>query len=303
MTPIPAPLTLRHYVSTGFDWEREVLATVKDNGATLATVSAPTATPQAGDVIHDRWFGGPLTSRSSPIPGPNGWRDVPSRYRDKWSPSGESVNLNVPAFSDAAGHGPGGEENWFYGEFHGKVFRDGKLLPYPYGKSDSPGWYGEIPIGKRAHHFRVWTRLHHENMFWKRSTDVTTSWGFDSAPLGTAKHSLLPMMSVDYRMPMSPTQTAPAGKYRFSVSYRLPYMNWSPLAHQRIWVSWNGGTLWSKANVVRCWNNEPGSDTTLGGCSVQVRNHAHGSLSVRVKGVDTAGNWTTQTVIDAYRVN
>jgi subtilisin family serine protease len=302
VTPIPAPLTLRHYVSTGFDWEREVLATVKENGATLATVSAPTATPQAGDVIHDRWFGGPLTSRLSPIPGPNGWRDLPSRFLDRYSTSGQSINLNLPAFTDAAGHGPGGEENW-NGEFSGKVFRDGKLLPYPYGKTNSPGWYGEVPIGKRGYHFRVWTRLRHENTFWQRSTDVTTVWSFDSAPLGNAKHTLLPMMSVDYRMPMSSTETTPAGKYRFSVSYRLPYKHWSALAHQQVLVSWNGGTLWSKAHVVRCWNNQPGTGNTLGGCTVEVRNHAHRNLSLTVQGRDSAGNLVKQTVIDAYRVD
>jgi subtilisin family serine protease len=295
VAPFRAPQTLRHYVSIGFDWEREMIAQLKSNGVALGTVSAASVTPTAGEVVHTNWFGGPLTARLSPEPSTIGWAGYPSRYYDSWA-GGDVLDASFPLFTDAAGHMTGMSDYAF--DYWGKVWRNGTLLF----KTRYPGLSG-ILAGKGTSHWRVYSRVYHENLFWKRSTDVTTQWGFTSTPLRGKSHALLPMLSVDYRMKMSPTQTVAPGTYRFGVSYRLPYKNWSPLKKQQVWVSWNDGDTWKPANVVHCSNNDPGSDTTLGGCTVQVNNRHHGNLSLKVRGVDGEGNSASQVVIRAYHVS
>jgi hypothetical protein len=295
MTPFRAPQTLRHYVSTGFDWEREMIAARKDNGVQLATLASGSLTPNPGDVVRTRWFGGPLTARLSTTPSTIGWAGYPARYNDPWW-GGDVLNLNFPLFTDAASHVQGLDDLAY--DYWGKVWRDGTLVA----KQNYPGFDG-ILAGKGTSHWRVFSRVYHENQFWKRSTNVVTRWSFVSAPRKGSDHALLPMLSIDYRMPMSSTQTVVPGTYRFGVSYRLPYRTWAPLKRQQVWVSWNDGGTWKPADLVRCWTNDRGTDTTLGGCTVQVNNRHHGNLSVRVRGVDTDGNAISQTVIRAYHVS
>jgi len=104
---------------------------------------------------------------------------------------------------------------------------------------------------------------------------------------------VLPMLGIDYVMPLSSTNSAPAGRYDFTVRFSMPdTVALLPIVKRRIDVSWDGGQTWGPATT-RC------GDTS---CKVRVRNEAGGRASLRVSATDTAGRTVTQEVTDAYAV-
>src|SRR4029078_1204699 len=76
-----------------------------------------------------------------------------------------------------------------------------------------------IPTGK--HRIKVATDIQRENQFWQLTTRFKSEWGFDTDP-PTVARDVLPMIGVDYRMALSSTNTAPAGKYSFTVAFTMP---------------------------------------------------------------------------------
>ena len=79
----------------------------------------------------------------------------------------------------------------------------------------------EVPAGK--HRFKVVTETKRQNLFWQLSTDVKTVWGFTSdTPKAPVLDEVLPMLGVDYAMNLSSTNTAPAGRFDFGVSFAMP---------------------------------------------------------------------------------
>ena len=104
----------------------------------------------------------------------------------------------------------------FSNEFSGQIYADDELVLDMFA---SVFMNTEVPTGK--HRYKVVTDTQRENPFWQLSTRVKTEWGFDSdTPKGA--RDILPMLGVDYRMPLSSTNSAPAGKFTFTVAFTMP---------------------------------------------------------------------------------
>jgi len=284
--PVAVPSTVTHYVSPVARWDRTV--EIEDaSGFPEAVLYAPRRTVRAGEIVPDRWFGGPIAANVSPLLSAfDDWRAYP--YRE-----GDFLFMNMATFVDDAGH---------YGyplyleEFEGRFYQDGELVA----QGDDP-LFMQYWAPEEAHRYRLVYANHRTNGFWQRSTSTETAWEFTSAH-PEADHQVLPLISVDYDLPLSKRATAPArSPYSFDLRFGLPpEVQAAPLARRTVDISWDGGATWTPADLRSC----PliGKQAGKQGCTVRVVNRAAGTASLRVTAEDTAGHSVSQTIIDAYAV-
>ena len=275
---VPFPTTVTHYVSTGAVWERTLAVQDTMYGGEYGRLYAPRRTYEGGSVTHDTWFGGPIASRVSPLSLVTNGNPPPTR-------EGDELFLTQGAFTDAAGHLA--NSDLFSNEFSGQIYADDELILDMFA---SVFMNVEGPPGK--HRYRVVTDTQRENPFWQLSTRVKTEWGFDSdTPQG--EYDIMPMLGVDYRMALSSTNSAPAGKFTFTVAFTMPNgVKTQPVVKPTVQLSWDDGKTWSPART-SCASTS---------CTVDVTNRAGGKASLRVKAADTSGRTVTQNVIRAYSV-
>ncbi|NGO80180.1 S8 family serine peptidase [Streptomyces sp. YC504] len=127
--------------------------------------------------------------------------------------------------------------------------------------------------------------------FWKRSTRTTTAWTFTSSHVD--KDTVLPLLVPRYDL-----DTDGHGKVRgggeFAFGLTIGAQSGAelsgPVAGAEVSVSYDGGVTWTKADVER----------ERRGFEVEVDHPATGSVSLKVKAWDTAGNSVEQTVLNAY---
>ena len=275
---VPFPSTVTHYISTGAEWERTVAIQDATYGGEYARLYAPRRTYAGGTSTPDTWFGGPIGSRVSPLFRTTNGSPPPVRQQDE-------LFLSMGAFTDAAGH-MANSDMW-NPEFNGKIYVDDELELDMFA---SVFMNTSIPAGD--HRIRVVTDTRRTNLFWKLSNQIKTTWTFESpSPANFLK--VLPMLGVDYRMPLSSTNTAPAGPYTFAVHFSMPdTVKTQPIVKHSVKISWNGGKTWLPVPLT-C------GDTT---CKAQVLNHRSGHASLRAWGVDAAGRTVTQRIINAYAI-
>ena len=277
--PVAVPSTVTHYVSPIAEWERTV--EVRDaTGLTEGFLSAPRHVFAAGTTTRDQWFGGPITSRVAPSTAP--W-DYSSPYRQD-----DYLLLGMPPFVDQAGHLGG---VLYLDEFAGQLFQDGELIA----EGDDPLRLQAFVPAER-HDYRLVYSIFRHNAFWQRSSRATTEWEFSSQrPEGD--HEVTPLLSIDYDLRLSETNTAPGGaSFSFGLGFRMPpEVAVKPLARVSVEVSWDGGTSWTALDARGCLKQKS--------CTVKLKNQRSGSASLRVSAADTAGRSVTQTVIDAYAVD
>ena len=277
--PVAVPSTVTHYVSPAAEWERTV--EVRDaDGVTEGFLSAPRHVFAAGTTTRDEWFGGPITSRVAPSTAP--W-DYSSPYRQE-----DYFLLGMPPFVDQAGHQGG---VLYLDEFAGQLFQDGELIA----EGDDP-LFLQAFVPPERHDYRLVYSLFRHNAFWQRSSRATTEWVFSSQrPEGD--HEVTPLLSIDYDLRLSETNTAPGGKpFSFDLGFRMPpEVVVKPLARVSVEVSWDGGASWTALDARECLKKKS--------CTVKLKNQRSGSASFRVSAADTAGRAVTQTVIDAYAVD
>jgi hypothetical protein len=276
---VPFPATVTHYVSTGAVWERTVAIQDAQYGGEYARLYAPRRTYGGGTTTHDTWFGGPIGSRVSPLTSVTNGSPPPTREDNE-------LFLSMGALTDAAGHLA--NSDIFSEEYNGKIYVDGVLEHDIFA---SVFMNAAIPAGD--HRIRVVTDLQRKNLFWQQSTGIKTEWTFESdQPTGAVQ--VLPMLGIDYVMALSSTNSAPAGRYDFTVEFSMPdTVETQRVVKRSIDISWDGGQTWKPAKLTKC------GDTS---CKVEVRNQPGGQASLRVSATDAAGRTVTQQITDAYAV-
>ena len=277
---VPFPTTVTHYVSTGAVWERSVMILDAEYGGEYGRLYAPRRTYAGGSTTHDSWFGGPVGSRVSPLSTVANGNPPPTR-------EGDDLYISVGAFTDAAGHLA--NSDIFSNEFSGQIYVDDELQHDIFASV-----FMNVAIPAGDHRIRVVTRTQRENRFWQRSTDVRTEWAFDSAT-PEQPFQVLPMLGIDYRMPLSSTNTATPGPFDFDVRFAMPdTVPTRAIVEHRVEISWDGGQSWTSPDRVRCQQTS---------CEVRVRNQPGGTASLRVSATDAAGRTVSQQIIDAYDVS
>ena len=99
------------------------------------------------------------------------------------------------------------------------------------------------------HDYELVYTTHRQSGFWQRSNDVETHWHFTSQrPAGD--HEMLPLINVDYDLPLSSLNTAPPGPFSFGVAVPARAGCDAEPDHEasRVEVSWNGGSTWSRCS-------------------------------------------------------
>ena len=284
--PVDVPGAVTHYVTPNAEWERDVQVK-SPSGAVEAEIYAPQMPVVAGTTRADTWFGGPINSSVSPYLATIGLDAQPNRQ-------GNSMYLGMPEWTDSAGHEA---SDLYLDEFDGKLFQDGQLVMEA---DQSPFLWGDF--ASAPHQYRLVYATARDNPFWRQSTAGRTAWGFVSHR--TSGLTVLPLMVVNYRMPLSGVNVAKAGPYSFGVRFGMPAgVVATPTSKVAVSISWDGGATWTRTPLSGCWvkpqHNGTGKDS---GCTASVTNHAHGSATVRVSATDKAGRTIDQTVVNAYSV-
>ncbi len=145
------------------------------------------------------------------------------------------------AFTDAAGHLA--NSDIFSAEYNGKIYVDDVLEHDIFA---SVFMNTTIPAGD--HRIRVVTDIQRKNLFWQLSTGIKTEWTFESDQPQDCLQ-VLPMLGIDYVMPLSSTNSAPAGRYDFTVRFSMPdTVEMRPIVKRSVDISWDGGQTWRPAD-------------------------------------------------------
>ncbi|MFF5203421.1 S8 family serine peptidase [Micromonospora parva] len=269
---------VEHYNTKGVTWESEVsFGTVDDEGwlnPQTVLFSVPTAY-RAGRTVQEIWNQGPYG---------------PSFPKPRWphqsvTRDGDTIVVDVPIHSDAAGH-PGGSLN---DSEQTKLWRNGKLV----GESEYAG-YGEFAVPPGKADYRLVTSA--KRSFTDLSTEVESSWTFRSRHVAGDTPARLPLSVVRFAPPLRVDNSAPAGQ-GFVIPVRVQRQPGAPSARVEkltVDVSYDGGKTWGRAKLVR---------TSADGWSALLRHPAGtGHVSLRATARDTAGNTVTQRIIQAYRL-
>ncbi|WP_203996856.1 S8 family peptidase [Virgisporangium aurantiacum] len=172
---------------------------------------------------------------------------------------------------------------------HTVVTRAGQVI---YDEPTLGVYLPEVPPGAAAFTVRVDTNRTAPN---KLSTTVNTEWSFRSGTVPGTEPVNLPLSVIRFTPPLSPTNTAPAGKV-WAVPVEVQGQPDSAAGRARtltVEVSFDDGATWRRAPVVRSGQHGV----------VLLRHPAKaGFVSLRAASTDTAGNSVKQTIIRAYEI-
>ncbi|MGC4767968.1 S8 family serine peptidase [Micromonospora sp. DT44] len=269
---------VEYYNTRGVQWESDIYFGTLDEEGWLnpqaVLLSVPTAY-RAGRTVQEIWNQAPF---GPSFPNPRWPHQSVTR-------AGDTIAVDLPIFSDAAGH-PGGSLS---DSEHTKLWRDGKLV----GESEYAG-YGDFTVPPAAAHYRLVASS--KRSFTDLSTEVESSWTFRSRHVAGDTPARLPLMAVRFAPPLRADGSAPAGR-SFLVPVRVqrqPGATAAGVQGLTVDVSYDGGKTWDKAKLVR---------TSADGWSALLRHPAgKGHVSLRATARDAAGNTVTQRIIQAYRL-
>ncbi|PPK62060.1 S8 family serine peptidase [Actinokineospora auranticolor] len=204
------------------------------------------------------------------------------------SRTGDRLRVDVPFFTDAAGHAVGAQ-TWADMETGTTaLYRDGVQL----GKVDKPG-VAELAAPADNSTYRLTADVDRapQQDWWKLSTKVAVDWTYRFPPRG-GPDEVPPLLTVGYRPALSLTNSAPAGRFTIPVTVGRADAPRPQVRSLTVEVSYDDGATWQPTQTRRA---DPGWE-------VSVRNPATGHASPRARATDNAGNSVTQTVIRAYRI-
>ncbi len=265
------PSTVTHYMSTGANWERTVEVLDTQYWGEYARLWSPPTAYAGGSVLKDTWFGGPIGSRVSPLFNVTNGAPPPTR-------EGNEMFFSQGAFTDAAGHMA--NSDIFSREYTGKIYAGDKLILDTSQLPESASFFLNSTVPAHKRDYRVITNTQRENLFWQLSTQVRTEWWFTSQE-SADPIVLLPILGIDYRMDLSNTNSAPAGKYEFKVRFEMPNgVEASPIVKRHFKISWNHGDSWKSVTPTHCGQTA---------CTMEVNNRAGRTASLHVKATDSQG--------------
>ncbi|MEU5785328.1 S8 family peptidase [Micromonospora lupini] len=217
----------------------------------------------------------------------SGWYDDPAGAG--WScatpPSRTRGNLHIDLVTLTDQHQ---RADCLYGEAIGvkrtlSLYRNGTLL------DERSGPFGDFTVEQAIADYRVTLDVD-TSLILPISTRVTTSWTFRSAgPDGTGSVPL-PLLAVDYALPMDTTNHPVGGTAELAVR-QAHGVKMQKVTSMQVWTSTDDGATWKAARVT-------GSGDTY---RVELPKAASGqAVSLRVKAAANGGSGIDQTIIRAY---
>lgn len=272
------PRTRTEYVTAAPDirWWHLAWAGYPFDGGQIGQVTSYRA-----DSRHDEAWFQQIQRPGMPI-GLTGWEDVGApAYRE-----GDDFVLNIFPYADADQH----YAEQFPGDVAGtKLFQGDRLL------AESRYAIGTYPALPGAASYRLVSRQQRSAPWWTYSTEVTTTWNFNSAPASGRR--LLPLLQVEYNLGLDLLNTAPDHRaYLFTIDIgHQPGVDGPPITSADTWASFDDGATWHRIINLRL-----GSGKRLVIMPHPKLADTSGAVSLRVSARDAAGNTIDQTIIRAY---
>ncbi|MET8260290.1 S8 family serine peptidase [Micromonospora sp. NPDC005205] len=268
--------TRREFVSSGDNWwQQRVLHKVMfmQWGQLTGGLTQQPRRYAADDRVTETWHA-PVLRPAVPARG----APVPTR-------TGDNLELRVPEFVDAEGHYSVAGESEESDTVTAQVSRNGQQIA-----DLSEGW-ASVPTTAGAARYRLDVTTQRSSVEWRYGTRTDTAWEFTSArPAGDAA-APLSLLQVDYRVPADLRGTVRGNRpHQLGLTLRQPTGAPRPTgASVRVQVSFDGGVTWRNAPTT-------GSGTRYTATVPAGR----GTVSLRVRAADRAGNTVDQTVLQAY---
>ncbi|MEU4173389.1 S8 family serine peptidase [Streptomyces sp. NPDC026665] len=269
--------------------EPQNLVRTLDDGKLAGMRDAP-RTYKTGQRVTEHWFTAPV-------------RPLIPRGIAGWNASvrnGDTLSLHIPEFADSApGHWSlaevglgdiGAQASETRDVTHAELYRNGQRIAL----SNLGAWGDfEVPAGKAGYRLDLTTARTSDD--WRFSTATSTSWTFHSDT--TARRTLLPLLQVDWRVPVDLSNAVGAQrKHTLGLDVRTQDGQAAPrVVALSLDASYDDGRTWHPARTV------PHGATHFTATverAAGVRADAY--VSLRVTAVDAAGNTVRQTVDHAY---
>jgi hypothetical protein len=192
---------------------------------------------------------------------------------------GDRLSLRVPEFVDDS------DDHYMFGdpsEVSARLWRDGALL------AELPDAFRDVDTVANDARYRLALSTRRDDPEWNRGIRTETVWEFRSAR--TQGPRALPLLQVDYQVPTDLTGHVPGRRHHVGIGLRHQDGLAAPRRTSvRVEVSFDQGATWRQVRV-------SGRD----GRWVADVPAGKGSVSLRVRARDGAGNAVEQTVIRAY---
>jgi hypothetical protein len=162
------------------------------------------------------------------------------------------------------------------------VERDGEVL------AKVAGWTADVPVPPEPGNYRIVYEQSGDSPYPHRST---TTWSFPSAGDPAAGTVRIPLLVVDYHLPLD-VGNRPTGDTATLTVRQVTGSERRRIAQLQVWTSVDDGTTWQPATVRRARH---------GDYRFSLPDVPAGSgVSLRVDATDTGGSRIEQTVLDAY---
>ena len=246
----------------------------------IALIDAPARSYPGGKTTKLTW--------NHAVVGPNlpsSQAGMPGREDQAWvSRDGDSLTVVAPMFADP---GPGRFGASEVEKETTSLYRDGSLLR----TSESPVQQ-TFALPAEAGTYRLTKHVQRSEEFFRWSTDITSSWTFQSARTPDGEDARLPLMSVRFTPHVNERNQAQAG--RFDIPVRVEHQHGSTRARVvslAIEASYDGKT-WASVPVRK----------TRTGWTATLNQPSAGFVSLRAKARDLSGNTVDQTILRAYEL-
>ncbi|MGH3656389.1 MAG: S8 family serine peptidase, partial [Micromonosporaceae bacterium] len=285
---VPTAHEREEYVSANDTWWRHEVhhRSTWDNSAPVrGGMTGPIQRYAPGQRSNETWY--------APVARPAIPRGVEglTSYR-----SGDVLTIRIPEVADGQpGHYSRADRGDWGGvpadTVTGKLYRDGDLI------AEAKHAWGDFPAGGESGRYRLDLSVVRETPEWRCSVRTDTSWSFESQKPGAGEKPLLPLLQLDYAVPVD--LHGVAGDERAAnldiTARHQAGLGGLAVAGMEVSASYDDGERWHDAAL---------TDQGDGQFRVRLEHPAasqgSGFVSLRVRAWDTDGNSVTQTVLRAY---
>lgn len=235
----------------------------------------------AGRRLREDWYGSVVRPTA-----PAGNPDFRSARK------GDTFALRLAELADGDGRHYGFAGDDETDQVRTRLYHDGTQV------ADRAQPWGSFPAAPGEGSYRLRLETARESPAWSYSTKTDTSWSFRSAPPAAGKEALLPLVLLDYDVPVNTLNQVDGSStttLRVTARHQSGW-NGARIAGMRVRASTDDGAHWASVHVTPHRNGA--YDVRL---DRALTRHAD-FVSLRVEAWDSAGNKVEQTVIRAFGV-
>ncbi|MER5181353.1 S8 family peptidase [Streptomyces sp. NPDC002896] len=285
-TVLRSPFTTDLYVSADVPWTTATFHILDAEDTVVGAQYTDATEYEAGRTYSDEWLKAPFNPSLS-VRGGDGEPQV--------ARSGDDLSIQLPMFSDAAGH----LSEWLPGKDTGSTVLtrdDGTLVA----DNDVPG-RGAFKLPQNAAWYRLKVSAHRdggpteEGSDWPVSDSVTDEWRFRSGHVSGSRSQAAELLDIRYDLPLNGREEIEAGEpaaFHVSVARQTGSTGDAPVKEVGVEYSVDGGTTWTEAPVRADGDRWAVSLPALDQGRVALRTHA----------VAADGSEVTETVLRAFEV-